>query len=461
MDPVALFQGAARSAFGPDAAAYALLAIGLNMHFGHAGLANFGQVGFMMLAAYGIGVSVATWGWSLWLGIAVGLGLCVVFALMLGLPTLKLRADYFAITTIAAAEIFRLLIGATSSVDVTGGPYGLQDISPRFLRLNPWLWDDSRTGFGAFLQNLAGPWAFRTSMVLGAIALLGGAVLLLARWRDRRGPTEPPVSGQPAVPATEAEHEDTLVRARDAKDAEAVASGGPRAVPGGGNNPGHHETLPRWLTVTLVVLVGLTGYVAVVLGLGHFTVYEEHFAQFRFIHTQYWTMAVAWTLVLASVIFIARLMSSPWGRVIRSIREDEDVAASVGKNVFGYKLQALVIGGLIGGLAGVTTTLGNSTVNDVAFVPLVTFFAYACLIIGGVGSRVGPVLGAMLFWFVFRAAQTTLSQFQREGWLPDWLGGAGARGALASALMGLLLVAVTAFRPQGILGKREDMVFGG
>jgi ABC-type branched-subunit amino acid transport system permease subunit len=460
MDPVALFQGAARSAFGPDAAAYALLAIGLNMHFGHAGLANFGQVGFMMLAAYGVGVSVATWGLSLWLGVALGLGLCVVFALLLGLPTLKLRADYFAITTIAAAEILRLLFGATSAVDLTGGPYGLQDISPRFLRLNPWVWDDSRTGLGAFLQNLAGPWAFRTSMVLGLIAIIGVAVLLTARRRDRGGPPEPSV-GAEFVPGTDAARDGTLVRAGDAHDGDAVASAGSHAGPGEGSNPGHHAAWPRWLTVSLVVLVGVTGYVAVVLGLGHYTVYDAQFQQFRFIATQYWTMAVAWTLVIASVIFVARLMSSPWGRVIRSIREDEDVASSVGKNVFGYKLQALVIGGVIGGLAGVTTTLGNSAVNDVAFVPLVTFFAYACLIIGGVGTRVGPVLGAMLFWFVFRAAQTSLSQFQAEGWLPDWLGGAGARGALASALMGVLLVAVTAFRPQGILGKREDMVFGG
>jgi ABC-type branched-subunit amino acid transport system permease subunit len=445
MDPVALFQGAARSAFGPDAAAYALLAIGLNMHFGHAGLANFGQVGFMMLAAYGIGVSVATWGLSLWLGVALGLGLCVVFALLLGLPTLKLRADYFAITTIASAEILRLIFGATSAVDLTGGPYGLQNISPQFLRLNPWVWDDSRTGFGAFLQNLVGPWAFRTSVVLALVALAGGVVLLAAHMRKRKA-TGAPVSGD--------EHTVTTGPA-EPRGEHAGEHVGQHA------NPGPHRTLPRRLTLALGIVVGTAGYVAVVLGLGHFTVNEEYFAQFRFIATQYWTMAVAWTVVLACVIFVARLMSSPWGRVVRSIREDEDVAASVGKNVFGYKLQALVIGGVIGGLAGVTTTLGNSTVNDVAFVPLVTFFAYACLIIGGVGSRVGPVVGAMLFWFVFRAAQTALSQFQSQGWLPDWVGGAGARGALASALMGLLLVAVTAFRPQGILGKREDMVFGG
>jgi branched-chain amino acid transport system permease protein len=284
----------------------------------------------MLLASYGIGVSVVTWGWSLWVGIGVGLGLCVVFALLLGIPTLKLRAEYFAITTIAAAEILRFVARSTSSTDITGGPYGLQAVSGDFIRLNPFP-AGQRYGFG----------------------------------------------------------------------------------------------------------------------------------QFSYTSTQLWTMTVAWALVALSVAFVALLMSSPWGRVIRSIREDEDVASSVGKNVFSYKLQALVIGGVIGGLAGVMITLGNSTVNAASFHPLVTFFAYACLILGGVGTRLGPVVGAMLFWFVFSGSQSLLAGFTAEGWLPTFLQGSEARGALAAALIGVLIVTLTAFRAQGIFGKREEMVFGG
>lgn len=404
MDFGGIFQSALRSALGPDAASYALLAIGLNMQFGHAGLANFGQVGFMLLAAYGVGVSVATFGWSLWVGVAVGLGVCVVFALLLGIPTLKLRADYFAITTIAAAEILRLMARATSSVELTGGPYGLQGFSEQFLRLNPWDSDGDRAGLGAFLQNLAGSWALPASLVLAGVVTVGVGVVLVAR----------------------------------------------------------RSTDVTWRRASLVaqVVAGVAAGVAVVLALGHWTVNEVALARFRFLPTQYWTMAVAWTLVALATVSVALLMSSPWGRVVRSIREDEDVAASVGKNVFSYKLQALVIGGVIGGLAGVMSSLGNSTVNNQTFIPLVTFFAYTCLIMGGVGSRVGPVVGAMLFWFTFRTAQSTLSELNDLGWLPGFLGGAGARGALAAVLMGLLLVAITAFRPQGIFGKREDMVFG-
>jgi neutral amino acid transport system permease protein len=327
MDLGGTLETALRGAFGPDAAAYALLAIGLNVQFGYTGLANFGQVGFALLASYGVGVTVVTWDLSLWLGIGLGLALCVVFALALGLPTLKLRADYFAITTIAAAEILRVLARSSSATDLTGGPFGLQDVADEFLRLSPF---SGRHGFG----------------------------------------------------------------------------------------------------------------------------------QFSYTATQLWTLTVSWVLVALAVVFVALLMSSPWGRVVRSIREDEDVAASVGKNVLAYKLQALVIGGILGGLAGVMLTLGNSSVNANTFSPLVTFFAYAALILGGVGARLGPVVGAVLFWFIFSGSQSLLAGLASEGWLPGFLNGEEAQGALAAALIGLLLVTLTAFRAQGLLGSREDMVFG-
>ena len=103
-----ILGNAGRAGLGPQAAIFALLVIGLNLHFGYTGLLNFGQVAFMMVAAYGTAITVATWGGSLWLGIPFGLGLCVVLALVLGLPTLRLRKEYFAITTLAAAEILHV-----------------------------------------------------------------------------------------------------------------------------------------------------------------------------------------------------------------------------------------------------------------------------------------------------------------------------------------------------------------
>src|SRR5215203_6887946 len=92
---------ALKAALGFQAVFLALLAIGLNLHFGYTGLLNFGQIAFAMVGGYVIAISVAQWDLPFWVGVLVGLGAAVVLALLLGLPTLRLRADYLAIVTIA------------------------------------------------------------------------------------------------------------------------------------------------------------------------------------------------------------------------------------------------------------------------------------------------------------------------------------------------------------------------
>ena len=94
---------------GPITAAYAISAIGLNLQFGYAGLLNFGHVAFMLVGAYGMAIAVDA-GAPLWLGVIIGILAAALLGLLLGLPTLRLRADYLAITTIAAAEAIRLIV---------------------------------------------------------------------------------------------------------------------------------------------------------------------------------------------------------------------------------------------------------------------------------------------------------------------------------------------------------------
>src|SRR5690606_529982 len=147
---------------------------------------------------------------------------------------------------------------------------------------------------------------------------------------------------------------------------------------------------------------------------------------------------------LVCTVVVALAMRSPWGRVVRSIREDEDVASSLGKPVFAYKLQVLVLGGVIAALGGVIQALGNSTVNAITFQPQITFFAYAVLIIGGAATTLGPIVGALLFQFIFTAAQALLSQLGREGHLPGFLEGEQAQGALAIALIGVVIMVLMA-----------------
>ncbi|HYD08771.1 MAG TPA: branched-chain amino acid ABC transporter permease, partial [Acidimicrobiales bacterium] len=121
MDWGGIVENGLQAGFGVFAAIYALAAMGLNVHFGYTGLLNFGQVGFMAVGGFGVAISVASWDLSLPVALLVGLGASIVFALLLGVPTLRLRADYLAIVTIAAGEIFRIVVRAASLRDVTGG----------------------------------------------------------------------------------------------------------------------------------------------------------------------------------------------------------------------------------------------------------------------------------------------------------------------------------------------------
>src|SRR3954453_7401186 len=111
MDWHGIFSQALQQGLGPVAAVYCLAAIGLNVHFGYTGLLNFGQAGFMAVAGYAVASFVATWGLSFWLGSLAGLACAGLLALALGVPTLRLRADYPALVSIAAARSIQQSMG--------------------------------------------------------------------------------------------------------------------------------------------------------------------------------------------------------------------------------------------------------------------------------------------------------------------------------------------------------------
>ena len=110
MDWSLIISNTVRSGFSQTAIIYILAAIGLNLHIGYTGLLNFGQVGFMAMGAYGLGIMTYTYDHPLWFGIVVALAAGFVFGLLMGIPTLRLRADYLAIVTIGAAEMVRLRV---------------------------------------------------------------------------------------------------------------------------------------------------------------------------------------------------------------------------------------------------------------------------------------------------------------------------------------------------------------
>ncbi|MEI6428787.1 MAG: branched-chain amino acid ABC transporter permease [Pseudanabaena sp. ELA607] len=142
------------------------------------------------------------------------------------------------------------------------------------------------------------------------------------------------------------------------------------------------------------------------------------------------------------------LVRSPWGRVLKAIREDEEVVKAMGKDVFWYKLQAFTIGGGIGGLAGAFYAWQLTTVYPDNFLPLMTFQAWTIVTIGGAGNNLGVLLGAMIFQLY-----NVLPRF-----LPEQIRADGGRfEALQLMLIGLTLIILMMWRPQGIMGKKDEL----
>ena len=329
MDWGNIIDNALRALIGLDTIIYALAAIGLNVHFGYTGLLNFGQAAFLAVAAYGLAISVSISGLPFGVGILVGLGGAVVMAVLLGIPTLRLRADYLAIVTIAAAEIFRLIVRSASLRDQTGGSNGLSAFSEGFYSLNPF--PKGSYGFGPFVYN----------------------------------------------------ERDT------------------------------------------------------------------------------WVLLVGWVLIVLASTIVWLLMRSPWGRVIKAVREDEDAVRSLGKNVYAYKMQSLIIGGVLGCLGGFMLALGKGSVQPDLYGTELTFFAYTVLLLGGAARVLGPVIGSALFWLVLSLTDNILNQAIDAGYISSSIINSNQVGQIRFILVGVALMLLMIFRPQGIFGDRKELALDG
>jgi branched-chain amino acid transport system permease protein len=150
------------------------------------------------------------------------------------------------------------------------------------------------------------------------------------------------------------------------------------------------------------------------------------------------------------VIYIAseRLRRSPWGRVLRAIRDDEDVAASLGKDVFHYKMQALILGAMIMGLGGSLYAHYVTYISPDTFNPLMgTFLIWVMVIAGGSGNNRGVILGAVIIWYVWSFSEDLVMRL-----LPPPLD--AKAGDLRVIVIGLVLQAILLKRPQGLLPEK-------
>jgi branched-chain amino acid transport system permease protein len=292
-----------------------IFALGIQLNAGSTGILNVGQVGFMAIGAYTVAILVADLGLSLWLAVPFALVAANVGALLIGLPSLRLRADYFAIATIAFAETVRLTI--QNARELTGGNQG-------------------KAGFDAEWRAIARP----MSELFGSIGLPTTHLLPLA--------------------------------------------------------------------------------------------------------------VVTWALFLVLLFTLRYLITTPWGRVLLIVREDEDAARALGKNAVWYKLQSLSIAASLGAVAGILFALEVRFLFPQEFEPTFTFLAYAAVLLGGLGSYVGVLVGTVVLWTALE-----LTRFLDLPITSDRI------AAIRFILVGLLLIGLCLMRPQGLLGKREEMVVRG
>ena len=296
---------------GVLATTYGVFALGIQLNVGTTGIFNFGQAGLMAVGSYAMGILVVRADLSFWVAMALGIGVAVVAALLVGLPSLRLRADYFAISTLAFSEIVRYV--ADNWDGLTGGNLGL---------------------FG-----YTDSWTEASARIDG--------------WLERLG------------------------------------------------------VAPRFLLPLLVVNLALL-------------------------------------LVLAAAVVL--LVHSPWGRVLRAVREDEDAARALGKNTFAYKLQSLSLAAALASIAGYMLAINISILSPANFDPVLTAYGYVIVILGGLGSYLGVVVGSFFLLFLLEATRYL------ELPLSD------ARvAALRFMIVGLVLMALVVFRPQGLFGKREEL----
>ena len=296
---------------GVLATTYGVFALGIQLNVGTTGIMNFGQAGFMAVGSYAMGIMVVKSGLSFWLALVLGIPVAIAAALLVGLPSLRLRADYFAISTLAFSEIVRIV--ADNWDGLTGGNLGL-------------------FGYGD-------SWAEASIRIDG--------------WLERIG------------------------------------------------------IAPRFLLPLLLVNLAI---------------------------------------LLVLTVLVALMVRSPWGRVLRAIREDEDAARALGKNTFVYKLQSLSIAAALAAIAGYMLAINISILSPASFDPVLTAYAYVIVILGGLGSYFGVVVGSFFLIFVLEATRYI------ELPLSD------ARiAALRFMIVGLVLMLLVVFRPQGLFGKRQEL----
>ncbi len=357
--------------------AFALIVLGLNLHWGYTGLFNIGVAGFMAVGVYTTAMlsaapdaSVPGLGLSLWIAIPAGVVAAAIVGFVVALPALRLRADYFAIVTLGFAEVIRRFYNSATlrSFEVrgvelgSGGGAGISFPNIRHTVSRHLLYVDGERGEGT--------------------SIAGDLIFALA---------------------------DPLGIARSVVES----------------------------SIYTVIMVGL---------------------------------------VIGVFVLLTRIGNSPFGRILKAIREDELVAKSLGKDTNRAKITVFMLGCAVMGLGGIFWQGSRGYADPSLFMPIITFYIFVALIIGGAGSNTGSIIGSIVFaGLLFEGPPFIQRIIQRN---VDWdrpttlyegvveLGVLNVEPILGYTvanlpnvrfiIVGVVLIALMIYRPDGLLGHRNE-----
>ncbi|WP_413848370.1 branched-chain amino acid ABC transporter permease, partial [Albidovulum sp.] len=393
----------------------AILALGVNMQWGYAGLFNVGIMGFVALGGLApvlVATQPVTEVWTadgafrLLFALAVGVGVVALAILANRRLAGGTRAAAILVTLIAGFFLFRAIFDPAAEVVEAFQPATHSNLGGLGLPvLLAW-------PVGALLAAGAAWLIGKTALGLRsdylAIATLGIAEIILAVMKN----------------------EDWL--ARGVKNVIGI----PRPVP--------YE----------VDLQASPGFVDWAAGFGA----DPVTASTVVVKLLY---AALFTVVLLALIWASELaLKSPWGRMMRAIRDNETAAEAMGKNVTRRHLQVFILGSAVCGLAGAMIVTLDSQLTPGTYNPLrFTFLIWVMVIVGGSGNNWGAILGGFLIWFLWikvepwgNALMGLITAGMADGALKTHLQDSAAHMRLLT--MGLVLLLVLRFSPRGLIPER-------
>jgi len=394
----------------------AIMALGVNMQWGYAGLFNVGVMGFVALGGLAavivsmppVGEAWAAGGIRLMLGLVCGAATITAAVLAWkGLPKGRLRAWAVAAILLVGFVVYRTVFDpAKAAVEA----------------VNP-----ASTGYlGGLGLPILLAWPVGGLLAAGAAWIVGKTALGL-----RSDYLAIATLGIAEIVIAILKNEDWL--ARGVKN----VIGLPRPVP--------YE----------VDLQNDPAFVERMAGIGADPVVASSI-------TVKLAYAALFLVVLAILLWMAeKALNSPWGRMMRAIRDNETAAEAMGKDVKARHLQVFILGSAVCGIAGAMMTTLDGQLTPGSYQPLrFTFLVWVMVIVGGSGNNWGAVLGGFLIWFLWVQVEpmglflmNTITAGMADGsWLKEHLLDSAAHMRLLT--MGLILLLVLRFSPRGLIPEK-------